>query len=113
MWYPSVVVGIRLEPRSKHVVPVLARNMDVLGTRLVVAKVDRGQLEFGYHLCALHGEAVQLVAWMREVTKGGGIAAVAEDGGLLRGEEARERRATAEHCAWWRVVVGGRGEGRG
>lgn len=99
MRHPSVIVGIRLEPSSKHVVPVLTRNMDVLGACLVMAQVDRGQLEFGHCLCTLHGEAVQLVAWTREVAEGGGIAA-AEDGGLLRGEEARERGTTAEHCAW-------------
>lgn len=107
--YAGVVVGIRFEPRGKHIVPVLARNVDILGARFVVTEVDRGQLKLGHRLCALHGEAVQLVAWAWELVEGGGIAtavAAEEDGGLLRGEEAGERGATAEHCGrwwwWWR-----------
>lgn len=62
MRHPSVIVGIRLEPRGKHVIPVFPRNVDVLGARLVVGEMNRRQLQFGHGLCALDGEAVELVA---------------------------------------------------
>lgn len=75
MRYSSVIVGIRLEPRSKHVIPILSRNMNVLGARLVVGEVDRGQLQFGHGLCALDGEAVEFVAGERQLGESCGIAA--------------------------------------
>lgn len=104
MRHPSVIVGIRLEPRGKHVIPVFPRNVDVLGARLVVGEMNRCQLQFGHGLCALDGEAVELVAGERQLGRSRGIAAeveVANGGALFRGELAPERQATAEHCGWW------------
>lgn len=106
MRYPGVIVGIRLEPRGKHVIRILPGNMDVLGARLVVGEVDCGQLELGHGFRTLDGEAVELVAGKRQLGESRGIAA--DIGDLFRGEPARERQATAKHCAVC-VVVGGGG----
>lgn len=108
MRYPSVIVGVRLEPRGKHVIPVLPGNMDVFGARLVVREVDCSQLQFGHGFCTLDGEAVELVAGKRQLGESRGIAA--DIGALFGSELARERQATAKHCAvcvWGGGIRGG------
>lgn len=67
VWDARVVWGVGLEPDREDIVGVVARNVQVFGTRLVVPQVQCRQLELGNVLGAEEGEAMQLLAGLGEL----------------------------------------------
>ena len=67
VWDARVVWGVGLEADREDIVGVVARNVQVFGTRLVVPQVQCRQLELGNVLGAEEGEAMQLLAGLGEL----------------------------------------------
>ena len=99
----SVVVGIRLEANGKYIVLVVPCDVDVIGARLVMLKLNGGKLKFRDTLGALDGEAVKFVAGLGKLGEIGQSSiraslGVDECSGAAAGNcLASERKATSQH----------------
>jgi hypothetical protein len=75
--HASVIRGVSLETNGEDVVRIFSRNVEVLGSRLVMLELERCQLQLGDLLHALEREAMELLPNAREARqiRDGGIPA--------------------------------------
>jgi thiazole synthase ThiGH ThiG subunit len=64
--HASVIRGVSLETNGEDVVRVFSRNVEILGSRLVMLELERCQLQLGDLLHALESKAMKLLPNTRE-----------------------------------------------
>ena len=67
VWDARIIWGVSLEPNREDIVAVVASDVEVFGTRLVVPQVQRRQLKLGDMLRSEKRETMEFLAGLRKL----------------------------------------------